>query len=154
MLVKKPVIEKDLRKTLNSNIDYKFRYKEGDNLESAIKEVLADRDIFTFFALFFKPRQGLKLGSMGYLDDSVRVEQHYGLMLDFENLPRRLKLFMYETTSPSYPNREIEVNYVWDLNNGERQLNVETFIEQVNETLRYPRKYLVELNEGFRIESS
>lgn len=148
MLVKKSLIEEDTLRYFQENFDKSFQYKEGGDLQSVIDEVLHDRNIFTFFALYFEPRQGLELGSTNYWDD-ITVEEHYGLILDF-NTPRRLKLFNYNAVRPSFSKRNIEVYLGYGVHNTEGRLTPETFIQQVNDALRNPKEHLIEFGDRFK----
>ncbi len=163
MLVKESAITKETREFLKKDIDKHFEYKEGSDLQSIIKEVLKNKDIFTSFALYFKPRRGLELGRTSFWDD-IMVYGHYGLILDFDHIPRELKIFNYETTSPMAPMRERKIEVILgygiiEPSGGEgvlgelERLTPETFIEKVNDALKNPKGHIIEFDDGFKIVS-
>ncbi len=152
MLVKKSIIEPDTRKYFEESFDKSFQYKEGSDLEHVIDEVLHDKNIFTYFALYFKAREGLKLGETSYWDD-IRVHCPYGLIMDFDHIPRQLKIFNYEVTSPKYPKRNIEVTLGYSIRRKDNEISPEFFIRQVNDALKEPNRHLIEFNDQFKISS-
>ena len=150
MLVKRPVIEEDTRKYLKDGFDKSFHYVDGSDLKAVIDEILHDRDIFTFFALHFEPRQGLILGNTTYWDD-IRSYNHYGLILDFKYIPRELKIFNFETGQGMLiptPERTIEVSLGYCVREG-TGLTPERFIGEVNRALKESKDYLIEFDDKF-----
>src|SRR3989338_2438698 len=93
MVVGISAISKDNRKKLEKLFK---KPRKGSNLQSVINEVLNDKDIFAFMAAFSERGQGLLMGNMTFWDD-IRVIVSYGLVLDVDYVPRKLKLFTYET---------------------------------------------------------
>lgn len=102
MLIRKDAINKKLRDFLeDSLLDY-FKFKQGEDLDSAVEEVLNDRDLFTFLAVNLDKGKGLWLGYVRIyrnLYDHYNYNLHYGLTLDFE-VPRRTAIFSFRSNSP------------------------------------------------------
>ncbi len=150
MLVKKSVIDEGIRESINAKINNQFIYKEGSDLDSVIGEVLHDRDLFTYLALNFKHNQGLEIGCNSYFDD-ITVEEHYGLILDFNNIPRELKLYSFEVPTPLYPRKSFDLFLGNRLRTTYSQLEPESFLRNLNASLENKEKNLIEFDERFKI---
>ncbi len=148
MFVKRGAIGKEARDYLHSHIEGHFKYEEGNDLRAVIREVLRDRDIFTFLALHSERGQGLRLGNVSYWDDT-RVYIHYGLTLNFDELPRHTALYNFESW---YDNDKIgeqmDLRLGWGISLGEgaEPPSPEDFVAQVNFALANPKSYLIKLN--------
>jgi len=150
MKISVPVIGSDARAYLNSQLDKNFQKPNGEDLDAVVSEVLKDRDVFTFLAHFSKRGEGLRLGQFSFFDD-IRVMVDYGLVLEFDRLPRQTKLFTYETVNDIEQNNlelgsgfgDYKQKFSGDVHGFPTP---QRFAEEVNRTLLEPTGYLVELN--------
>ncbi|MBI2629583.1 hypothetical protein HYW76_00615 [Candidatus Pacearchaeota archaeon] len=150
MPVKISVIKEETRKNLEENIRRGFPKVECDNdLEYAVQTVLGDRNIFMVLALGLGTGKGLMLGNYTYFDDATSYV-HYGLTLDWQSLdlPRRTKIFTFETTGRLWawekPSKQGLHDSLPRIKEGELP-TAEKFIYQVNEVLQHSGKYLIKL---------
>ncbi|MDP4039022.1 MAG: hypothetical protein Q8P57_00355 [Candidatus Pacearchaeota archaeon] len=149
--ISKPAISRETRDFLRKEVDrYLVSQQDGSDLGSAILEVLNDRNIFTFLAMHSRRGQGLSLGRMSYWDDAG-VYAHYGLALDFDNIPRMTRLYNFTSIEASGRFCEQE-----DLRLGDGIYfnphfsgllpSAEGFVRQVNSVLMNPKQHLIELH--------
>lgn len=169
MLTKTPVINQDTRNSLKKRLEDHFQYEEGTDLDSAVKEILNDKDVFLFLATYFNKNQGLYLGAMSYFDDAT-VNVHFGLILDWKPYKlktQKLKIFSFHDSARSlvYGRKRHHVSkddmahfYLSDeipshvmLGDSKVLLNnyppVEWFASRVNEVLQKPEENYIEFVE-------
>ena len=162
MLTRTSAIDRETKSVINKRLEEYFKYEQGEDLDSVIKEVLNDKDVFLFFATCLKKNQGLSLGFMNYWDDTdVRVP--YGLLLSGD--PPKLRIYSYETLRRPlmdfHPNMEGKISkkdmfslfYLADCLSNKRGFDgpsyegypsSEDFVRSVNIVLKEPGKYIVE----------
>lgn len=96
------ILSRKTRGLLEQKFRAYFNRGQGDDLNSAVQDVLSNRDIFSFLAAFLPDGQGLPLGKLE-LDSPSGLHIHYGLTINsnthWRDLPR--KTFMYNYQSPS-----------------------------------------------------
>ncbi|MEN9626530.1 MAG: hypothetical protein RL557_858 [archaeon] len=95
MLIVQSAIDSELRTFLETDLSARFRFEEGRDLDVAIKEILSNRDIFSFLTIHLPERHGLRLGNVGYYDGE-RVYHNYGLTIGRE-VPRKTVLYSCES---------------------------------------------------------
>lgn len=145
MFVKKDALEEETRDYLVDRLDKSFTYKEGNDLNSIINEVLNDRDIFTFLAIFSERGSGLRLGHISYFDDAI-LYTHYGLVLDFDKIPRRTKLFSFESFDELGFGKQDNLMFGFGIGGRGDRPSPDYFLRQVNHVLKNPEPYLLKLN--------
>lgn len=151
-----PAIDEKTRTVLTTKLADHFKYTEGDDLQAVVSEVLSDRDLFTFLAVFLADDTGLKLGTMSYWDDAT-VNIDYGLTIDFHNPPRQTKLFTAEyfgytpvLSEGSRLNIMFPEEYLTS-DVGRFCSNAPTpkdFVAAVNAVLQDPKQYVVPLRKS------
>ena len=151
MKILQPALNQPSRTFLKDSLDKYFEFnKHGEDLNSVIKEILNDRDLFTYLVINLPENHGLYLGSVGYYDD-IQARVDYGLTICSE-IPRKINLFAIDTIYP-FNSRNLSGNEVtlWNLfpdhlipyERYKRNIpSVEEFVKQVNESLKnIPNSY-------------
>ena len=154
MLIQVPAINDESRKIMRGHIEKEFKFKQGRELDDVVSEVLNDKDLFMFLAMFLPTNKGIQLGSTSYWDD-IHVDVFYGLTLNFNQTTRKTHLFFYDsvssvsemeqmnlTTSFSFP-YDKSSRYISDFRGWPTG---EEFANEVNSALRNPKERLIKLN--------
>ena len=98
MLVKESALKDSTLNNLEKSLKANYSFKNGENLDSVLKEVLNNRTLNLYLLSFLPADKGIRIGKTGYWDD-IRVHVYYGLTLDFNEIPRKTGLFISEQTS-------------------------------------------------------
>jgi len=150
MLVKQEVIGSEARKYLQEQLESQFpELEHGEGLDSVVSEVLNDKDLFIFLAQNLPEGKGLRLGSGSFWDDTT-VYVHYGLTIDFKNTPRKTKLYAFNSFQlhgfnpydfglySSFPRHHFRDDII-------SFPTSESFVADVNQVLKNPKPFLIDL---------
>jgi len=145
----KEVIYEPVRKKIENFLNETFKSKDGKSLDSAFSNILNDRDLNLFLMSNLPENEGILIGKTSYYSDTA-VNLLYGLTVDFDEIPRRSKLFVLKEIN--YSGRKISCrNYSSfpDIYNKEYHfkgwLSKEDFVKEVNSALFSPKDYIINL---------
>ena len=93
MLESVNVINEKIIKKLEKDLVGYYKFKEGNDLNSVVSEILNNRTLNLYLLSFLPKDNGILLGNTSYFDD-IRVDIHYGLTVNFADSPRKTELFI------------------------------------------------------------
>jgi hypothetical protein len=98
MLVKQSALGDRTLKNLEKSLKDYYSFKEGEGLNSVLREVLNNQTLNLYLLSFLPMNKGILLGRTNYFDD-IKVHVDYGLTINFNEEPRKTGLFVREGTS-------------------------------------------------------
>lgn len=148
MVVQMPVLKETTRVEMRHELNRLFKTCSGTTLDSAVSEVLNDKDIFLFFSALCPEKFGLSLGKFSY-SDGIEVDIVYGLAIPHPlSPPRKIRLFHYEEVGGE--KRELRYSEQfptgsYNVINLDSMPSVERFTFEVNDALRHAEDRWVDL---------